>query len=176
MTEDRHVWFPAVFLNWLLMFSLMQTALLAIHSNATWFRPDSQWCTCPSLMLHARPCWKPLKPWRHQKFSWCCRQLTHTTLGLNICSMVMHPTQTSTCSSALVSSACGFSQLKMTLNFTGMTNEADCLVVLELSEFYLLENYITRDCAHDVGLSAIFSYRTKSSHLQCSHPSLHKFC
>lgn len=94
-TEDRHVWVPAVFLNWLLMFSLMQTALLAIHLNATWFRPDSHWCTCTSLILHARPCWKPLKPWRQQKFSWCCRRLTHITLGLNICSMEMHPTQTS---------------------------------------------------------------------------------
>ena len=61
-----------------------------------------------------RPCQVPFwSLWRHDR-CWCCRYFSQRILRLNIiCSVVLLPALKSACSSAVISSACGWSLFRM---------------------------------------------------------------
>ena len=59
---------------------------------------------------------KSMKTW--YRFCWCWRYFSHRILRLKICSVVLLPALNPACSSAIISSAWGFSLFKMTFSMT----------------------------------------------------------
>ena len=98
---------------------------------------------------------KSMKIW--YRFCWCWRYFSHRILRLKICSVVLLPALNPACSSAIISSAWGFSLFKMTFSMT-LLEWLMRLIVLQFwqsRKLPFLGSVIISDWVHGVGHSPV---------------------
>ena len=92
------------------------------HADFQWLVWCWRWCCISSwlpIRLRAIPCQRPSwSLWRHGRDSADAAGISRRILRLNICSVVLLPALKPACSSAIISSACGWSLFRMIFNMT----------------------------------------------------------
>ena len=120
--ESRHPC-RTVFLNHSPVLPLNRTALWALSYSYSMARMMLALMLYFLIVAHRASChilsktfFKSMKTW--SRFCWCCRYFSPRILRLNICAVVLLPALKPACSSAMISSACGWSLFRMIFNRT----------------------------------------------------------
>ena len=121
--ETRHPWrTPTVVLNHSPVLPLNRTALWALSCRFSMARMMLAFMLYFLIVAYKASCHTLSKAFLESMKTWkrfcCCRYFSQRILRLNICSLVLIPALKPACSSAMCSSACGWSLFRMIYNMT----------------------------------------------------------